>query len=185
VKQLSLKSGLKQWGNKAYEAVVPEVKHLHFRDTFKPLNWSSLTRVQRLMALGSHMFLKEKREGGKGRTVAWGNKQRDYISKEDVGSPTVTTESVLLSCIIDAQEKRDVAVIDIPNAFIQTGVEKMKKTRRSLGFVEFSWTSWQRSHVYIPHVTRTKRSCLWKNVKTNYSVRRSRACCSTKSSGTV
>jgi hypothetical protein len=54
------------------------------------------------------MFLKEKRDGFlKGRTVAGGNKQRD-------------TEAVLLSCIIDAEEGRDVAVIDIPNAFIQT-----------------------------------------------------------------
>jgi hypothetical protein len=67
------------------------------------------------------MFLKEKRDGSlKGRTVAGGNKQRDYISKEDASSPTVATEAVLLSCIIDAEEGRDVAVIDIPNAFIQT-----------------------------------------------------------------
>ena len=73
------------------------------------------------------MFLKEKRDGKvKGRTVAGGNKQRDYISKEDSSSPTVATESVLLSCIIDAEEERDVAVIDIPNAFIQTRIEDEK-----------------------------------------------------------
>jgi hypothetical protein len=73
------------------------------------------------------MFLKEKRDGKiKGRTVAGGNKQRDYISKEDASSPTVATESVLLSCIIDAEEERDVAVIDIPNAFVQTHVEEEK-----------------------------------------------------------
>jgi hypothetical protein len=67
------------------------------------------------------MFLKEKRDGSlKGRTVAGGNKQRDYISKEDASSPTIATEAVLLSCIIDAKEGRDVAVINIPNAFIQT-----------------------------------------------------------------
>ena len=58
--------------------------------------------------------------------MAGGNKQRDYISKEDVSSPTVTTESVLVSCIIDAEEERDVAVVDIPNAFIQTRVEDEK-----------------------------------------------------------
>jgi hypothetical protein len=48
---------------------------------------------------------------------------RDYISKEDASSPTVATEAVLLLCITDAKERRDVAVIDIPNAFIQTRVE--------------------------------------------------------------
>ena len=35
-------------------------------------------------------------------------------------------ESVLLSCMIDAREGRDVAVIDIPNAFIQTAIEDEK-----------------------------------------------------------
>jgi hypothetical protein len=73
------------------------------------------------------MFLKEKRTGEiKGRTVAGGNKQRDFISKEEASSPTVATESVLLSCIIDADEGRDVTVIDIPNAFIQTRIEDEK-----------------------------------------------------------
>jgi hypothetical protein len=55
--------------------------------------------------------------------VAGGNKEQDYISKDDASSPTVTTEAILLSCIIDAKEGRDVAVIDIPNAFIQMRVE--------------------------------------------------------------
>ncbi len=55
--------------------------------------------------------------------MARGNKQQDYISKEDASSPTITTEAILLSCIIDAEEGRDVAVIDIPNAFIQMQVE--------------------------------------------------------------
>jgi hypothetical protein len=35
------------------------------------------------------------------------------------------TESVL-TCIIDAEEGRDVAVVDIPNAFVQTRVEDKK-----------------------------------------------------------
>jgi hypothetical protein len=69
--QRSLKSGLKQWGSRAYGAVDSETKQLHFRNTFYPMHWSSLTRVQRLMALESHMFLKEKRDGKiYGRTVA-------------------------------------------------------------------------------------------------------------------
>jgi hypothetical protein len=33
---------------------------------------------------------------------------------------------MLLSCIIDAEEGRDVAVTDVPNAFIQTRVEDEK-----------------------------------------------------------
>jgi hypothetical protein len=73
------------------------------------------------------MFLKQKQDGKiKGRTVAGGNKQRDYISKKDYSSPTVSTESVLFSCIIHAEEEHDVAVVDIPNAFVQTRVENEK-----------------------------------------------------------
>jgi hypothetical protein len=69
------------------------------------------------------MFLKQKRdEKIKGRTVAGGNNQRDCISKEDANLPTVAKESVLLSCIIDAKEELDVAVVDIQNAFVQTRV---------------------------------------------------------------
>jgi hypothetical protein len=59
----------------------------------------------------------------KDKPFAGGNKQRDYISKEDASSPTVATEAVLLTCIIDAEEGRDVAVVDISNPFIQTKIE--------------------------------------------------------------
>jgi hypothetical protein len=92
VTQLSLKAGLREWGDKAHEAVESEMKQLHFRNTFEPMHWRQLSHTQRQTVLESHMFLKEKRDGKiKGRTVAGGNKQRDYISKEDASSPTATT----------------------------------------------------------------------------------------------
>ena len=125
--QLSLKAGLRECGKDAKKAVHSEMKQLHFRDTFRPMHWRDLTHSQRKSILESHMFLKQKRTGAiKGRTVAGGNKQRDFISKEEASSPTVATESVLLTCIIDAEERRDVAVVDIPNAFIQTRIEDEK-----------------------------------------------------------
>jgi hypothetical protein len=58
--QLSLKSGLKRSGNKAYAAVTSEMKQLHFRNMFKPKHWSELSKTQRQMVLESHMFLKGK-----------------------------------------------------------------------------------------------------------------------------
>ena len=76
--QLSLKSGLRAWGEKYYTAVQSEMKQLHFRNTFKPKHWRELTHTQRHTVLESHMFLKEKRDGAiKVRAVAGGNKQRD------------------------------------------------------------------------------------------------------------
>ena len=62
----------------------------------------------------------------KGELLPEATKQRDFISKEDSRSPTVSTEAALLSCIIDAEEEHDVAVIDVPNAFIQTRAENEK-----------------------------------------------------------
>jgi hypothetical protein len=125
--QLSLKAGLKAWGDKTHIAARNEMKQLHMRDTFKPMHWHELSHAQRQIVLESHMFLKEKRDGKtKGKTVAGGIKQRCSIPNEDASSPTVATESVLLTCIIDAEEGRDVAVIDIPNAFVHTRIEHEK-----------------------------------------------------------
>ena len=49
------------------------------------------------------MFLKRK-QCGKGRGCADGRKQRAYIAKEEATAPTVSTEAVFLTTIIDALE---------------------------------------------------------------------------------
>jgi len=41
-----------------------------------------------------------------------------------VSSPTVMTELTMITSIIEGQENRDVKTCDIPNAFIQTEVER-------------------------------------------------------------
>ena len=40
------------------------------------------------------------------------------MTKDEVSSPTVSTEAALLSCVIDAHENRDLAIVDIPGAFL-------------------------------------------------------------------
>ena len=56
--------------------------------------------------------------------VAVGNKQRNHIDKTDATSPTADLEYVLLTAAIYAKEWRDVAIFDIPNAFVTTRIEK-------------------------------------------------------------
>jgi hypothetical protein len=122
--QLSLKAALKQWGKDAKVAVEAKAKQLHRCNSFKPAHWKDVNKEKRKQILKSHVFVKKKRTGQiKARKVAGGNKQRDFISKENASSPTVATESVLLTSLIDAQENCDVAIVDIPNAFIQTVME--------------------------------------------------------------
>ncbi len=73
------------------------------------------------------MFIGQKRTGEtKARMVAGGNTQHGHVTKEELSSPTVSTKAVLLTSIVDAHKGRDVAVIDIPNAFIQTQVDDAK-----------------------------------------------------------
>ena len=47
-----------------------------------------------------------------------GRGQRGDWSKQDTTSPTVSTESVFITSVIDAHEGRDVACFDIPGAFL-------------------------------------------------------------------
>ena len=122
--QLSMKAGMKRWGERGTGAVSKELQQLHHRDTFEPVDPKMMTSEDFHEALESHLFLKQKRDDSiKGRMVADGSKQRTSIAKEDATSPTVALESVLLTATIDAAEGRDVATIDIPNAFIQTRLD--------------------------------------------------------------
>ena len=54
--------------------------------------------------------------------VTGDNKHRGHINKTDATSPIAELESVLLTSTIDAKEGRDVAIIDIPNAFVTTRI---------------------------------------------------------------
>jgi hypothetical protein len=127
MQQMSLKAALKQWGSDAEIAGIKESNQLHWRNTFVPKHYAQLTDDEKSKVLESHMFVVKKRTGEtKARLVGGGNKQREYLTKEDSSSPTVATESVLLTSIVDADEGRDVTIIDIPNAFIQTQVKEKK-----------------------------------------------------------
>ena len=119
--QLSMKAGLKHWKDKVKDAVSKELGQLHWRDTFELVDPKSLTREEFQNVLESHLFLKEKCDGSiKGQMVTSGNKQCGTINKEEAMSPTAALKSVLLTATIDAKEGRDVTVIDVLNAFIQT-----------------------------------------------------------------
>ena len=64
------------------------------------------------------MFIGQKRTGEtKARMVAGGNTQRGHVTKEESSSPTVSTEAILLTLIVNARKGRDVAVVDSPQVF--------------------------------------------------------------------
>ena len=128
--QMSLKAGLRTFGNDGVKAVEKEMRQLHDRGVMIPVQKESLTLEQRKEALAYLMFLKRKRCGKvKGRGCADGRKQRAYISKEEATAPTVSTEAVFLTAIIDALEGREVAVLDVPGVFVQADIDELVHVR--------------------------------------------------------
>jgi hypothetical protein len=123
--QVSMKAALKNWGKAAEQATI-KIKQLNWRNLYKykPMHWHELTKVQKDHILKSHIFVEKRQDGKiKARKMVTGNTQQDYITKEDVSSPTVLVEAVMLTCVIDALKDQNIAVINIPNAFVQTVVK--------------------------------------------------------------
>ena len=128
--QMSMKQGLRMFGEDGYAAVRKEMQQLHDRKVMQPINRKDLTLAKKREALGYLMFLKKKRNGTvKGRGCADGRKQRAYISKEESTSPTISTEAVFLTAVVDAWENRKVAVLDVPGAFMQVDMDELVHVR--------------------------------------------------------
>jgi len=127
--QYTLTSGIKKLGEPGTKAAMKEIEQLHCRNTFEPILAKDLTHQECRNALESIIFLKAKKDGAvKGRVWADGRKQRfaDDYEKGASASPTVSIESVLITAVIDALEERDVAVVDKPNAIVQTKMDDEK-----------------------------------------------------------
>ena len=117
----SLNKGLKLFGNKADVAAKKELLQIHAMDTYEPIMNFSLTMEDIRKALASLMFITDKRNRYiKARKVADGSKQQTYdgYDKSDGSSPTVSTDSIFLTGVLDAHEKRKIAILDIANTFL-------------------------------------------------------------------
>jgi len=107
-------------------AVASEIRdNLHDRGVIEHVKKEQVTYKIRRMALSYLMFLKRKRGGKiKGRGCADGRKQREFISREEASSPTLSTHALMATCLIDAIECRDIATADIPGAFLQADMDE-------------------------------------------------------------
>ena len=56
--------------------------------------------------------------------VADGRAQRAYVPKEEATSPSLAHETFIATSIIDAHERRVVALFDVPGAFLHTEFDK-------------------------------------------------------------
>jgi hypothetical protein len=66
--QYNLKPGLRKFGARGEKAALKEMTQLHIMDAWTPMEAEKLSREERIRALSSLLFLKEKRTGDiKGR----------------------------------------------------------------------------------------------------------------------
>ncbi len=78
-----------------------------------------------MKALSSLLFLKERQTRViKGRACINGAPQREYIWKEEAGSPTVSTELTFITAAIAANDKRKRRCNDAPSTFVNTYVDE-------------------------------------------------------------
>ena len=123
--QYNIKQGIevfkKSWGRS-----VKKFYHFHYHKVFDPKKPHDLTYWQRRKSLDHLMFLKLKNDEVtiKGRWCAYGRNQRNWLSKDDTTYPTMSTEGLILSCVVDAMEGWDVATSNITGSFLQTDYVK-------------------------------------------------------------
>lgn len=118
------KAGLKKHGRDAEETLMREFAQLEDLSVYESVDPSTLTAQQKSRALRSLNLIKEKRDGQlKGRTVADGRPQRSLYEKSETVSPTVLTDALMLSIMIDARERRDVATADVAGVYLKANMK--------------------------------------------------------------
>jgi Reverse transcriptase (RNA-dependent DNA polymerase) len=118
--QMTAKAGLKKHGALAETALLKEFSQQKDLDVWEILDPLKLTYEEKIGALRALNLLKEKRNGDlKGRTVADGSKQKGMYPRSETASPTVSIAALMLTIIIDAYERRDVATADVAGAYLK------------------------------------------------------------------
>ena len=122
--QMSERAGLIKHGKAAEAALMTEFSQLEDLDVYEAIDPAQLTRAQKKAALRAINLFKEKRNGKlKGRTCADGRSQRNLYDKSQTASPTVSTDALMLSIIIEAFENRDVATADVAGAYLKASMD--------------------------------------------------------------
>ena len=92
-----------------------ELTQMHDMQVFWMICKDNLTYDEKKKVLTFLMFLKEKRDKSvKARMCTDGRKQRGDWTKQQSTSPTMATELVFITAVIDAHKGQDVACFNIP-----------------------------------------------------------------------
>ena len=122
--QMSAKAGIRRFGDAARDAMRREFRQLDEKGVFEPILATDIGPEVKKQALRCINVIKEKRCGKiKGRTCADGRPQRNLYEKTETSSPTASSDAILLTLVIDALERRDVATADVAGAYLNADME--------------------------------------------------------------
>ena len=106
-------------------AVLKEIGQLHDRECFDPTNIKDLMEKEKQQAQIALTYLTEKRyKTIKARTVYNGKPTREWLSHEELASPTASIEGMFLTALMDAWEQQHAMSSDTPNAFAQAKLNR-------------------------------------------------------------
>ena len=132
--QMSAKAGIKRFGDRAVAAMLSEYRQLNKgpmpgKPVFGCIDPRDLTLEDKKRALEAVNLIKKKKCGKfKGRTCANGKKQKKYLKHgESIASPTVSLEAIIGTLLIEVREGRDVAIFDVPGAYLHAEMPGDKK----------------------------------------------------------
>ena len=101
-----------------------EFRQLDAKGVFDPVDPGSLGSDVKKQALRCINVIKQKRCGKiKGRTCADGRPQRNLYEKSETSSPTASADAIMLTLIVDALERRDVATADVAGAYLNANMD--------------------------------------------------------------
>ena len=132
-KDMPASRGMKLFGERAVAACIKEFSQLSNgvipgNPVIEPVNTASVSQEELKQALEAVNLIKQKRCGKvKFRSCANGSEQWKYLTEdENISSPTLQLESLFISLMIDVYEQRDVAIFDIPGAYLHAEMPKDK-----------------------------------------------------------
>jgi len=126
--QMSATKGIKMFKEHVVAAMLKEYTQLDDMNAVGSLDPDKLTPEQKRRALPAVNLIKEKLNGIiKGRTCADGSPQRGYIPCEEATSATLFLDALLVSLVIDALEGRDIAIFDVPRAYLWADMPEEKE----------------------------------------------------------
>ena len=125
-KNMSITKAVDKLGTSAVEAITKEMNMIiSEKRVFEAVDVGKLTFEERKSIIPSKLFLKEKYTATgefdklKARLVAGGHRQ-DREVFENISSSTVSTSAVMMVAGIAALERRSVAVVDFPGAYLNS-----------------------------------------------------------------